>query len=141
MSHEIVPTIFKQSSYGKSSKNKELHPNLWVWLKIILGTIHHPLASNSYDNINTVQKCVLYCLHKGMKLNLLVLLFKYLRDSVRDTRNHMKPRNYIPLGRLISDVLIESGLVDHLISYNLMECDCRCWKTFEWHKSEEHGGH
>lgn len=49
------------------------------------------------------------------------LLFKYLMDSVRDIRNHMKPRNYIPLGRLISDVLIESGLVDHLISYNLME--------------------
>lgn len=33
----------------------------------------------------------------------------------------MKPRSYIPLGRLISDVLIESGLVDHLISYNLKE--------------------
>ena len=45
----------------------------------------------------------------------------YLRASVLDTRNHMKPRNYIPLGRLISDVLIKSGLVDHLISYNLME--------------------
>lgn len=33
----------------------------------------------------------------------------------------MKPRNYIPLGRLIYDVLIESGMVDHLISINMME--------------------
>jgi len=33
----------------------------------------------------------------------------------------MKTRNYIPLGRLISDVLIESGLVDHLIQLRLME--------------------
>lgn len=33
----------------------------------------------------------------------------------------MKPRTYIPLGRLIFDVLIESGLVDHLIHHNLME--------------------
>lgn len=33
----------------------------------------------------------------------------------------MKTRNYIPLGRLISDVLIESGLVDHLIQFKLME--------------------
>lgn len=33
----------------------------------------------------------------------------------------MKPRNYIPLGRLISDVRIESGLVDHLFHLNLME--------------------
>lgn len=33
----------------------------------------------------------------------------------------MKPRNYIPMGRLISDVMIESGLVDHLIQLNLMD--------------------
>lgn len=33
----------------------------------------------------------------------------------------MNPRNYIPLGKLIFDILIESGLVDHLISLNLME--------------------
>lgn len=33
----------------------------------------------------------------------------------------MKPNNYIPLGRLILDVLIESGIVDHLISLNLMK--------------------
>lgn len=90
-------------------------------MKIILGTIHHLLTSNSLDYINTNQKCILYFLHKGLKLNLYALLFKYLRDSVRDTRNHMKPRNYIPLGRLISDDLIESGLVDHMISHNLME--------------------
>ena len=46
---------------------------------------------------------------------------KYLRDSVRDTRSNMKPKSYIPLGRLISEVMIESGLVNHLISLNLME--------------------
>ncbi|XP_050890610.1 uncharacterized protein LOC127096027 [Lathyrus oleraceus] len=33
----------------------------------------------------------------------------------------MKPGTYIPLGRLISDFLIENGLVDHLIRHNLME--------------------
>ncbi|XP_050895316.1 uncharacterized protein LOC127101934 [Lathyrus oleraceus] len=33
----------------------------------------------------------------------------------------MKTRNYIPLGRLISYVMIENGLVDHLIHHNLME--------------------
>lgn len=44
-----------------------------------------------------------------------------MRDSVRDTRNNMKPINYIPLRRLIFDVLIESGMVDHLISINMIE--------------------
>ncbi|XP_050909025.1 eukaryotic translation initiation factor 4 gamma-like [Lathyrus oleraceus] len=41
MSQEIVPTIFKQNSEGKSSKNVELHQNLRAWLKIIL-EIHNP---------------------------------------------------------------------------------------------------
>ncbi|KAI5399197.1 hypothetical protein KIW84_064542 [Lathyrus oleraceus] len=121
LSHEINPTIFQQNAESKHSKNKELHKNLRVWLKIILGTIHHRPASNSSDYINTDQKCILYYIHKGMKLRLPALLFKYLRDSMKDTRNNMKTRNYIPLGRLISDVLIESGLVDHLIHLTLME--------------------
>lgn len=76
MSQEVIPTIFSQNLKGKSSKNKELHQNLRVWLKIILGTIHHrPAFSFSYY-INTNQKCILYCLHKGLKLNLPSLLFK-----------------------------------------------------------------
>ena len=33
----------------------------------------------------------------------------------------MKPRTYIPLGRLLSDVFIENGLVDHLEKNKLME--------------------
>lgn len=86
-----------------------------------MGTIHHRPTSNSSDYINIDQKCILYCLHKGLKLNLPALLFKYLRDSIRDTRNNMKPKTYIPLERMISDVLIENGLVDHLIHHNLME--------------------
>lgn len=66
-------------------------------------------------------KYILYYLHKGLKLNLPSLLFKYPRNSVRDTGNNMKPKNYILLGRLISDVLVESGLVVHPISLNMME--------------------
>ncbi|XP_050908526.1 uncharacterized protein LOC127122190 [Lathyrus oleraceus] len=121
LSQEIALTIFQQNAEGKHSKNKELHQNLRVWMKIILGTTHHLPTSNFSDYINTDQKCILYYIHKGLKLNLPALLFKYIRDSVKDTRNNMKPRTHIPLRRLISNVLIESGLVDHLIHNNLME--------------------
>ncbi|KAI5396791.1 hypothetical protein KIW84_062858 [Lathyrus oleraceus] len=117
----INPTIFKPNVEGNPSKNKELHQNLRVWLKIILGTIHHRPASNSSDYINADQKCILYCIQKGVKINLPALLFRYLRDSVRETRNNMKPRSYIPLGRLLSDVFIEHGLVDELEKTKLMD--------------------
>lgn len=53
ISQEVIPPIFSQNPEGKSSKNKELHQNLRVWLKIILGTIHHRPSSSSYDYINT----------------------------------------------------------------------------------------
>jgi hypothetical protein len=83
----------------------------------------------------------LHCLHKGLKLNLPSLLFKYIRDLVKDTRNHMKLRNYIPLERLISDVLIESGMMNHLISINMMEdVTVDVGKPLN-SKSKEHGGH
>lgn len=142
ISQEIIPTIFKQNAEENSSKKKELHQNLRVWLKIILGTIHHRPTSNSSDYINTDKKCILYCLHKGLKLNLPALLFKYLRDSIRDTRNNMKPRTYIPLGRLISNVLIESGLVDHLIRHNLMEdVIVDTGRPLKFKISEKHGNH
>ncbi|KAI5445291.1 hypothetical protein KIW84_013501 [Lathyrus oleraceus] len=117
----INPTIFKPNVEGNPSRNKELHQNLRVWLKIILGTIHHRPASNSSDYINADQKCILYCIQKGIKISLPVLLFRYLRDSVRETRNNMKPRSYIPLGRLLSDVFIEHGLVDELEKTKLMD--------------------
>lgn len=121
MSQEVIPTIFSLNPEGKTSKNKELHKNMRVWLKIIMGTIHHRPSSSSSDYINTDQKCILYYLHKGLKLKLSSFLFKYLRDFVRDTRNNMKSMNYNRLGRLIFDFLIESGLVDHPISLNMME--------------------
>lgn len=56
MSQEIIPIIFNQNPKGKTSKNKELHQNMRVWLKIILGTIHHRPTSNSSDYINIDQK-------------------------------------------------------------------------------------
>ncbi|XP_050919073.1 uncharacterized protein LOC127136575 [Lathyrus oleraceus] len=105
LSQEIDPTIFQQNTEGKHSKNKGLHQNLRVWMKIILGTIQHRPTSNSSDYINTDQKCILYYIHKGLKLCLPALLFKYLKDSIKDTRNNMKTRNYIPL----EDVTIDIG--------------------------------
>lgn len=54
MSQEIIPTIFSQNPEERtSSKNQELHKDLKVWLKIILGCIHHRPSSISSDYVNT----------------------------------------------------------------------------------------
>lgn len=48
-------------------------------------------------------------------MNLYALLFQYLREMVKETRDGSKKmRNWIPLGRLILDILMESKLIDSL---------------------------
>lgn len=82
---EIANVIFKN---GKSSSNaKDLHDNLRIWFKIIIGWIHHRKATNSLDYINIDQKYMLYYLEIGEKINLPLILFKYLREMVKETRN------------------------------------------------------
>src|ERR1044072_1761981 len=92
---------------------------LCSWHKIFLGCLNPRPHSSSADHININQKYYLYCLKKGKKLCLPFILFHYLKKSIISTRttasgeNEKKPR-YIPFGRLLSDILIESGLVQDL---------------------------
>ena len=48
-------------------------------------------------------------------MNLAHLLFNHLRTGVKETKEyeHTK-RDWIPLGRLISDILTENRLIEHL---------------------------
>lgn len=49
-------------------------------------------------------------------MNLSTLLFQHLRDSVKETIYGIrKMKSYIPLGRMISDILMKSKLIDSLI--------------------------
>ena len=73
-------------------------------------------STNSSSYINTRNKFMLFLLEKGAKLGLPSLLFKFMRDSIRESRtggsSKKSRRKFIPNDRLISDILVESGLVD-----------------------------
>lgn len=72
-------------------------------------------STNSSDYINGGQLYVLYYIATEKKVNLPTLLSQNLRDSVKETRDSSrKMKNYIPLGRLISDILMERKLIDAL---------------------------
>lgn len=116
---EITFTIFQTR---KNSQNeKDIHDTLKVWFKIILGCIHHRSQTNSFDFINTDKKYMSYYISTSQKINLPSILFKYMREMVRETRDgRNKMRNLIPLGRLISNVLIERNLVGTLRSWVLL---------------------
>lgn len=124
----IALVIFKEeTNFGddKWPSVKDLTRNLRVWFKIILGCIHHKPNTNSSDYINTRQKFILFCLGKGVNLGLPSILFKFMRDSIRESRTHGSSKKtkskFIPNDRLISDILVENGLVDDLLVGALTE--------------------
>lgn len=126
----IAKVIFQD---GKNSSNaNNLHRHLRVWFKILLGYIHHRPSINSSDYINIDQKHMLYYLSYGVKMNLPYILTKYLRKPVRETRDSSSnPIKWIPMGRLISDIISESKLVQKLMEVGLTkEVEFYVRKTF-----------
>lgn len=122
----VASIIFKEGKNldeGKSPTAKDLSDKLSVWLKIILGCVHHRPNTNSSDYINTIQKYMSFFLEKWYKMELSAVLFKFLKDSIRETKtgSTSKKGRYIPNGRLISDILVENGLVDELLISGLTE--------------------
>lgn len=66
-----------------------------------------------------------FLLEKVVKQGLPSLLFKFIRYYIRESKtggSSKKARSkFIPNGRLISDILVESGLVDDLLVSGLIE--------------------
>lgn len=86
----------------------------------------------------------MFFLEKGYKVELLAILFKFLKDSIRETRtgSTSKKRRFIPNERLISDILVENGLVDDLLVSGLTnELVKNAEKDLLGEESQEHGSH
>lgn len=104
------------STFGVHSNNiKDLLPHLRIWARILLGCVHHKKPTNSAYYINGDHKYVLYYIITEKKMNLPTLIFQYLRDLVKETKDGSKEkRNWIPISRFISDILMESKMIDSL---------------------------
>lgn len=110
---EISKVIF--SSRKHSSKVKDLLTHLKVWARILLECIHPRTSTNSSNYINGDKQNIHYYIESEKKVNLHALLFQHLRDTVRYTRDSSKrTEGYISMGRLISNILMESQLIDSL---------------------------
>ena len=109
----IAKEIF--TSRQPSSKIRDLKDHYRIWARIILGCINHRKPTSSPDYINIDQQFLLYFIAKKTKINLPHLLFNHLRKSVKEAREEERTkRDWTPLGRLISDVLTEDRLIEHL---------------------------
>src|ERR1044072_6953166 len=117
--HKELYSDYSPEKPKKEYKVKTLYPKLRAWHRIILGCLNPRPPNSSADYINTNQKYMLYCLKKHKKLCLLFIIFQYLKyvlNKSRTTtaREGKKLPHYIPFGRILSDILVENGLVDDL---------------------------
>src|ERR1044072_4250330 len=108
-------TDFESTKPSSEYKPLTLVPKLRIWHQILLTCIN-PRPPNLYhDYINANQKCFLYHLQNQDKLCLPAILFLHLKESIQESKT---PANkdkemikYIPFGRLISDILVENGVI------------------------------
>ena len=80
-----------------------------------MGCINHRKPKSSPDYINIDQQFLLYFIATKAKVNIPHLMFNHLKTSIKETREEERTkRDWIPLGRLISDILTQNKLVEHL---------------------------
>src|SRR3954465_1899923 len=95
-----------------------LRPFYKVWAEIILGSLHHRKRMLCSSYISPAHKYTLSCIGKKIEINISHILFENLKTSIFDSREDERakyphiPRTTIPFGRMISDILIESKVVD-----------------------------
>ncbi|XP_057452273.1 uncharacterized protein LOC130744096 [Lotus japonicus] len=89
---KINKVMYSTWKPGKGDrKTKDLHPDLRIWHKIILKCFNPRPKGSSPDYINFNQKVMLYFI-----------------------KAHKPTIKYIPFGRLLSDIFIESKLIEAL---------------------------
>src|ERR1044072_6935772 len=111
-------TDFDPTKPSSEYNPQTLVPKLRIWHRILLTCINPRRLTFSSDHINANQKCIMYHLQNNDKLCLPAILFLHLRESIQKSRTTANEASkiikYIPFGRLISDILVENGLVRFL---------------------------
>src|SRR3954464_10460773 len=115
-----ISTVFGIDSHNTGT----LRPFYKAWAEIILGSLHHRKRMLSSSYISPTHKYTLFCIGKKIEINISHILFENLKTSIFESREDERakyphiPRTTIPFGRMISDILIESKVVDSIKKLN-----------------------
>ena len=111
-------TDFEPSKPSSEYKSLSLVPKLTIWYRILLTCINPKPLNIHHDHINADQKYFLYHLQNKDKLCLPSILFLHLKESIQDSRTSVdedkEKIQYIPSGRLISEILVKNGVLEYL---------------------------
>src|SRR4051812_34778237 len=117
---ETIDKEISTASGVASHQIGSLKPFYRVWAEIILGSLYHRKRSFTSTYINQDQKFDLFCIGKGNEVNISSILFQHLKTNIEESRDEERKKfpefkkNVIPLARMISDILIESDMLELL---------------------------
>ncbi|XP_057452203.1 uncharacterized protein LOC130744024 [Lotus japonicus] len=122
----INSVLYANWKSGKSDyKTKDLHPDLRIWHKIMLNCLNPRPSGSSPDYINFNQKVMMFFIKTNQKICLPYFLFTYLKDCIKKSRTtaceSKSTIKYIPFERLLSDIFVESNLVNELFKAGCTE--------------------
>ncbi|XP_058741263.1 uncharacterized protein LOC131613627 [Vicia villosa] len=104
----------------ESTEIKTMKPSYRILSKILLGCIYHRKATASSNYVSKNQQYILYCIDNQEKVDLPFIIFNHMWHHVKESsdearkKNPKYKRNIIPFGKIISDLLVQTKIVEDL---------------------------
>src|SRR3954469_22270812 len=114
---DVLSTLYP--NVKKTKYVKDLRDVYRIWTKILLGCFYHRKGTHASDFINNDQRYILYCIATKKKVDVIYIIFNHMWKAVKDSRNAFRKENagtIIPFGRIITNLLVHSKIVESLES-------------------------
>src|SRR3954471_3153250 len=118
---DVLSTLYTDVNETKSVKDmKDLYK---IWTKILLGCFYHRKGTHASDFVNNEQKYILYCIATKKKVDAINIIFNHMWKAVKDSRNAFREKGgtIIPFGRIITNLLVHSKIVESLESEGIIK--------------------
>src|SRR3954469_10520434 len=119
---DVLSTLYP--NVKKTQFVKNLRDVYRIWTKILLGCFYHRKGTHASDFINNDQRYILYCIATKKKVDVIYIIFNHLWKAVKDSRNAFRKENsgtIIPFGRIITNLLVHSKIVERLESEGIIK--------------------
>src|SRR4051812_6048435 len=119
---DVLSTLYPNVKKTKHVKNlKDVYR---IWTKILLGCFYHRKSTHASDFISNDQRYILYCIATQKKVDAIYIIFNHMWKAVKDSRNAFRKENAgttIPFGRIITNLLVHSKIVESLESEGIIK--------------------
>src|SRR3954464_4273989 len=118
---DVLSTLYMDVNETKNVKDmKDIYK---IWTKILLGCFYHRKGTHASDFVNNEQKYILYCIATQKKVDAIYIIFNHMWKAVKDSRNAFREKGgtIIPFGRIITNLLVRSKIVENLESEGIIK--------------------